>query len=439
MKRLLPSLAFVLGALLPVVLQQGRAEQPPQEDDPAETDIFGRPVKGAKRLGASLLGLWQLMDVTDNRYPKTNRKAAGYILFTEGYLALEIHMTWQESEGEGRIQAAQHQSGIQTYKIVANRLQTASLIGSAFSPDRTLFSTYDRLVWEPPGMRRNFTVKVDGSFLTLRRDDGSQLTFARRVLDSFSGRDIYGRPDRAAGGREGHLRPARASAGGGGRGGRGEGDRGRLGVSRHRGAEEQSSASSARRGSRSGGAARDRRRSEVALVELRSTRKSKTRGDSARDCSSPSCRSCSDPPGHSDRITRWKIQDLELSAPEWFESECRKSMTGSTREPEVRSTEPSAPRAECAPSRGSALSDRTGRSHRLRLSPLVALFLVERSSTSSTSETPAVSCGSTATWIPRRAKLAELCSSAPLWRPSAAARTPPPSTSALTETRTRST
>jgi len=194
MKRLFPPLALAFGALFAAAPQQGQVEQPQGEDAPAETDIFGRPVKGANRLGASLQGLWQLLDVKDSRYPSANRKVAGYILFAEGYLALEVHMTWQDSEGEGRIQAAQHQSGIQTYQIVGSQLQTAGLIGSAFAPDRSIFSTYDRLVWEPPGIRRNFHVKVDGSFLTLRRDDGSQLTFARRLLDAHSGRDIFGRP-----------------------------------------------------------------------------------------------------------------------------------------------------------------------------------------------------------------------------------------------------
>jgi hypothetical protein len=158
-----------------------------QQEKTAGRDIYGRPLKGnASDVATGILGCWQLVDIDDADLPAFGRTQAGFLLITEDFLALEIHVAWEE-EGEAVVDE-DFQSGIHEYHLDATgRLVTTGLIGAFLHPE-----DYE-LTWEPPAEQRRFYVDLAGSVLSLRRDDGSRLSFNRRRPSGRGSKDIYGR------------------------------------------------------------------------------------------------------------------------------------------------------------------------------------------------------------------------------------------------------
>ena len=174
-------------------IQEPVPEQEPEkpeeaEDSRGERDIFGRPVRqGGRPRSATdrLEGCWQLIDIDLNGYPERGRRHSGYALIEGGFIALELHMTW---ENEELAVADYHQSFIAEYRLTPEgRLRVNTVIG-AFIDDAS-----GELLWERSGFVREYDFSVDNRSLTLRFGKGNRMTFAPRKSSNPGERDIFGR------------------------------------------------------------------------------------------------------------------------------------------------------------------------------------------------------------------------------------------------------
>jgi hypothetical protein len=166
----------------------------PQErgQEPApEPDWRTQPELKAQYYREQLLGAWQLTRAKRGSEAFVGGKAAGYALFTEGFMALGLHVASSVSTA---FDGTFFQTGIHRWQIdTAARLETSSLIGTtSFTPDEIAR-------FEPHGTRRLYELVLNANELVLRRSDGSsELTFMRLKGLGFPGAeektDFYGRP-----------------------------------------------------------------------------------------------------------------------------------------------------------------------------------------------------------------------------------------------------
>jgi len=182
---------YLLLACLPLAYQQGQQEQRPDPDGVDETavDVFGRPETDDENNGSlfeRMQGAWQLVHIEDPLLSTDGRSHRGFLLVSGNFLAIEVHIAWDAPDGEPIEDA--HQSGIHEFQVDPfGRLVTRALIGS-------FLDEQDELDWEIPGTPRAFRVTTEGKFLSLRREDGSRLDFARRKAFTSRARDVFGRP-----------------------------------------------------------------------------------------------------------------------------------------------------------------------------------------------------------------------------------------------------
>jgi hypothetical protein len=151
-----------------------------RQDDPADTDIFGRELEpdSQSKLARAMQGAWQLLDIDDIDLPEDGRSANGFLLVSGAFASIELQLQWESFEDA-------YQTG--TYEIRVNAtgdMIMSTLLGSYLTED-------GELLWEPPGLMRRFRVTVAGDLLSLVRDDGSRFDFIRRNKSRFFSSDFY--------------------------------------------------------------------------------------------------------------------------------------------------------------------------------------------------------------------------------------------------------
>ena len=161
-----------------------------QEEGIVERDIYGRPIVREKtEVQEQILGCWRLAELDSADLPPLGRSQAGYLLVTEDFLAIEIHVAWVDESGE--LDDDDFQSGIHEYRFDRfGRLLTSSLIGGLIGEDETGFYG---LQFEKPGYERRFEVQVAGPTLILTRSDGAKLSFQRQLPRRRTIKDAFGR------------------------------------------------------------------------------------------------------------------------------------------------------------------------------------------------------------------------------------------------------
>lgn len=154
------------------------------EQDAGRRGLALRRPTPTEALAESMRGGWQLVQLESNEFESAGRTMRGFLLIGEGFLSVEIHLTWTVG---GAFQEDKFQSGIHEYQLdQTGILTTTTLIGAGYDAE-------GELAWEAPGTRRRYRVALNGNFLNLVRADGSRLTFTRRNPVRSSGRDMFGR------------------------------------------------------------------------------------------------------------------------------------------------------------------------------------------------------------------------------------------------------
>ncbi len=171
------------------------APQEPKGQEPAKPrpgTFEGADVKAA-RVREAILGAWQL---TRGEIPDLGvggSGVAGYALFMDGYMSMEIHVLANQGS---RSSEALFQTGTHRWKLEDNgTLDSYGLIGTHNITEDEEFD------FEQPGQRRSYKVRIDGEQLVLEKTDHTaRLTFTRlgklRFPDGKDGPgfDFYGRP-----------------------------------------------------------------------------------------------------------------------------------------------------------------------------------------------------------------------------------------------------
>ena len=137
-------------------------------------------------------GAWQLTRAKRAGEVFSGGDAAGYAIFTEGHMALELHLV--SADHLPNTDGTFFQTGVHRWHVnAATHLETHSLIGT------TSFTQDEDVSFEPPGQRREFRVTMDGKNLVLRHTDNwGELRFRKLGNMPFPGTrksatDFYGR------------------------------------------------------------------------------------------------------------------------------------------------------------------------------------------------------------------------------------------------------
>lgn len=186
MRIFLASLAIALAFAAP---QNSKGQEPAA---PRPGIFEGEDVKAA-RVREGILGAWQLTRGEIPDLGASGGGVAGYALFMDGYMSLEIHVFGNTAPDSQNIF---FQTGTHRWKISdTGTLDTYSLIGTH---NITEDEEYEL---EQPGQRRAYKVRIDNEQMVLERiDRTSRLTFTRlgklRFPDGKDapGFDFYGRP-----------------------------------------------------------------------------------------------------------------------------------------------------------------------------------------------------------------------------------------------------
>lgn len=178
----------LLLAALPLLLFSPQTVEP---DDPREREMpVPPPVSEHTRrdfqaLLAQMQGGWQLVGMHLPDAMTASRQEVAFLLVAQEFMSIEIHMGFFD-EGQ-RMEESYFQSG--TYRLSPDErgyMIAMTLIGA-------VFDERERLVFEPPGLRRRYVPTIEGDQLKLvRHPDGARFLFERmRTEVEF---DFYGRP-----------------------------------------------------------------------------------------------------------------------------------------------------------------------------------------------------------------------------------------------------
>jgi hypothetical protein len=181
-----------LFVILPLLPWSGPAGDPAQDGDPAPVNWRTSPELTREHYQKELRGAWQLTRAQRGGEVFSGGNAAGYAIFSEGYMALELHLFSEDHlpDTDGTF----FQTGVHRWQInAATELETHGLIGT------TSFTEDEQVTFEPPGQRRAFRVAMEGKNLVLRHTDNwGELRFRRLGDLPFPGSrgpdtDFYGR------------------------------------------------------------------------------------------------------------------------------------------------------------------------------------------------------------------------------------------------------
>ena len=194
MRTPLPALLVIL----PLLPWSGSARDLAQDGDPETVNWRSSPELTRKHYQKELRGAWQLTRIERSGEVFSGGNAAGYAIFTEAHMALELHV--YSADHLSYTDGTFFQTGVHRWHVnAATHLETHSLIGT------TSFTEDEDVIFEPPGQRRAFRVTMDGKNLVLRHTDNwGELRFRKLGNLPFPGSrgpdtDFYGReipPDR---------------------------------------------------------------------------------------------------------------------------------------------------------------------------------------------------------------------------------------------------
>jgi hypothetical protein len=160
--------------------------RPVLQDEPGIKPPISPAAKAAiKKTTDEMQGTWRLVSMDAPKLVKANRYQTGYMLVAGSYFSLELHVNWNHPNGTlaGRL----FQTCVCRFELDPQLKMTASGV---------LGSTMDdigRVLFEQPGLRRQYDVEVLLNRLKLKRSDGTIFEF-ERMIDSRQQRDFYGRP-----------------------------------------------------------------------------------------------------------------------------------------------------------------------------------------------------------------------------------------------------
>ncbi len=165
MRAFLAPLTIALALALP---QDPKPQEPPAPHRPS---FFGGDAE-ATRIRGEILGAWQLTKGELPALGASGGGVAGYALFLDGYMSMEIHVEGNQARFSNN---TFFQTGTHRWKIGDRPvLETYGLIGTN---NTTEDEEYD---YEQPGARREYKVQLDGDRLILERADlTGRLTFMR--------------------------------------------------------------------------------------------------------------------------------------------------------------------------------------------------------------------------------------------------------------------
>lgn len=187
MARLATRIALVLAVSSSALMQFPQERE--REPEAGERDIFGRPLNAEPHydLLQSMQGGWRLVEIEDEALPLAGRTQAGFFTFADRFMAVELHMSWADGNGETVEDA--FQSGIHEIEFIGPaRIRTRTLIGA-------YLDEFEELEWEVAGFSREFDINVSGDQLTLTRDIGSRLILRRQTVARSVLTDIFGVPE----------------------------------------------------------------------------------------------------------------------------------------------------------------------------------------------------------------------------------------------------
>lgn len=164
-------------------------QDPETGPDNLERDVFGRVRRPPGGGESPLIGAWQLLDIVADGFPEEGITPTGYMLIGDGFLAFEMHVSWDDFEVGGMLI-----DGFQTF------IAEYSLIGGSVLQCRTLIGSYletedEELNYEPPGFPREFQVEVDKEFLKLSWEGNESMTFGRRRAGLQGRVDVFGKTE----------------------------------------------------------------------------------------------------------------------------------------------------------------------------------------------------------------------------------------------------
>ena len=149
----------------------------------------------AAEMVEAMQGAWSLFDLRSPELPEAGRNMQGFLLVSDSYLALEIHLTWT-SKQEGLVSEV-FQSGIHRFTVDGLQVTLSSLIGAYNSEDDAMSLDYD-----PMHTERVYYIDIAEDLLTLSRGDGTRWVFSRLRDQQRQKTDFFGRPLPAGGDKE---------------------------------------------------------------------------------------------------------------------------------------------------------------------------------------------------------------------------------------------
>lgn len=156
----------------------GTAQDEPQQKRPL--GIPGFRQAESERLAEEIVGSWTLLEYRNRHEVLTRRDYAGFASFQNGFFTFLLRLDVTEDGLLGPRPETIVQAGVHRYRLVDDRLQTATVMG--FSNENDDF----QLQAEPSSFPREFQVTLADQRLSLRRWDGLELVFARSdATDAF--------------------------------------------------------------------------------------------------------------------------------------------------------------------------------------------------------------------------------------------------------------
>ena len=181
--------AFLLLGLSPAQNPPRREQQPRPPPEPKM--VLSKAARLAnKKLEKAMQGAWSLTDIQlvgqdTAGLENLQLDHVGFALVSGNYIALEFHFRLL---GQPRMDLGRSfVTGLHRFEFEEDgTLETATVIGArANQAGATEF--------EPPNMQRHYTVTVEGTTMTMIRDDGHTLVF-ERLGDDRSRVDFFGNP-----------------------------------------------------------------------------------------------------------------------------------------------------------------------------------------------------------------------------------------------------
>jgi len=189
-----PSVLHLPLVFLPLALtflsfgpQDDQGQKAPPKDGPQlERDIFGRLQPKTKGQDSALEGVWQLLDVNIDGYPKPGLQALGFMLIQDGHIAFQLEAYWEEDD-YGEAPQDGYQAFVAEFVRTGNTLSCTTLMGAYLDEEE------DEVAFEDPGGKREFEITMNGPFLDLSWGEGDELTFGRRLSPTQKRRSLYGK------------------------------------------------------------------------------------------------------------------------------------------------------------------------------------------------------------------------------------------------------